>query len=155
MLFTSNGEDCMAFHVFLFLLVFFLLLSLVLLCRHCWLCLQPSHSRGGTIRSTTQRLLKPRTPLDCPDCRLSCAHSSVVGPAPAPVRPWSEVKSRRGAPRASHAQISSVRTSESPRLTSMPSSGMASTARPSRSRPFAARPAVPRSVLDATLHCIG
>jgi hypothetical protein len=94
----------MAFHVFLFLLVVFLLLSLVLLCRHCWLRLQPSHSRGGAIRSTTQHLLKPRTPLDCPDCRLSCAHSPVMGPAPAPVRPWSEVKSRRGAPRRINTQ---------------------------------------------------
>jgi len=45
------------------------------------------------------RLLKPRTPLDCPACRLSCTNSSVVGPAPGPVRPWPEVKSRRGAPK--------------------------------------------------------
>jgi transposase-like protein len=41
------------------------------------------------------RLLKPRTPLDCPLCRLG---SSDVRPASAPVRPWGEVKSRRGAP---------------------------------------------------------
>jgi hypothetical protein len=43
-----------------------------------------------------QRLLKPRTPLDCPICRLS---SSGVRPASAPGRPWCEVKSRRGAPK--------------------------------------------------------
>jgi len=42
------------------------------------------------------RLLKPRTPLDCPICRRS---SSDVRPASAPVRPWGEVKSRRGAPK--------------------------------------------------------
>ena len=51
------------------------------------------------MRSIAQRLLQPRTPLDCPACRLSCAHSSGMGPAPAPVRPWREVKSRRGAPK--------------------------------------------------------
>jgi hypothetical protein len=76
-----------------------LLLPLALLWRLDWLPLQPSHSRGRAIHSLTQRLLKPRTPLDCPACRLSCAHSSVVGPAPLPVRPWREMKSRRGAPK--------------------------------------------------------
>ena len=89
----------MAIQVFVFLLVSFLLLSLALLWRLDWLHLQPSHSRGGAIRSTTQRLLKPQTSRDCPACRLSCTNSSVVGHAPAPVRPWREVKSRRGAPK--------------------------------------------------------
>jgi len=87
----------MALH--LFLLVVCLILSLALLWRLCWLHLQPSHSQGEAIHSTTQLLLKPRTPLDCPTCRLSCTHLSVVGPTPAPVRPWREVKSRRGAPK--------------------------------------------------------
>ena len=89
----------MALPVFELLLVGCLLLSLALLWRLCWFHRRPSHSRGGAIHSTAQRLLKPRTPLDCPDCRLACAHSSVVEPAPMPVRPWSEVKSRRGAPK--------------------------------------------------------
>ncbi len=89
----------MAFHGYLFLLVAFLILSLALLWSLSWLHLQPSHSRGGANRSTTQRLLKPRTPLDCPACRLTCTNSSVVGHAPTPVRPWCEVKSRRGAPK--------------------------------------------------------
>jgi hypothetical protein len=89
----------MAFDVYVFLLVVFLLLCVALLGRLCWFQLQPSHSPGGAIRSATQRLLKPRTPLDCPACRLSCAHSTVVGPAPGPVRPWCEVRSRRGAPK--------------------------------------------------------
>ncbi len=88
----------MSFHVFVYLLVVCLLLSLALLWRLDWLSLQPSHSRGRVIHSLTQRL-KPRTPLDCPACRLSCAHSSVVGPAPLPARPWREMKSRRGAPK--------------------------------------------------------
>jgi transposase-like protein len=53
----------MAVYVFVFLLVSFLLISLVLL----W--------------------------------RLASTPSSGGGPAPAPVRPWREVKSRRGAPK--------------------------------------------------------
>ena len=89
----------MSVHVYVFLLVICLLLSLVLLLRLCSLPLQLSYSRGGAIHSTAQRLLKPRSPHDCPACRLSSTHSSVVGPAPAPVRPWREVKSRRGAPK--------------------------------------------------------
>jgi len=83
----------MGLHVFLF----FLLLSLALLWRLCWLSLQPSHSRGGAKRSTLHRLLKPRTPDDCPACRLASAPS--LGGGPAPVRPWREVKSQRGAPK--------------------------------------------------------
>ncbi len=94
----------MALHVFLLLLVVCLLLTLALLCRLCWLYLQPSHTRGGAMHSTAHRLLKPRTPLDCPACRLSCAHSSGIEPAPAPVRPWHEVKSRRGAPKRIHTE---------------------------------------------------
>ncbi len=50
------------------------------------------------MRTTVQRLLKPRSPLDCPACRLASTLSSGVKPAPPPVRPWREVKSRRGAP---------------------------------------------------------
>jgi IS1 family transposase/transposase-like protein len=86
----------MAVHVYSFLLVLFLIPSLVLLWRLCWHHLPPSHSQAGSRRTQLHRLLKPRTPLDCPICRLS---SSSVRPAPAPVRPWCEVKSRRGAPK--------------------------------------------------------
>ncbi len=90
----------MAFHVLLFLLVFFLLPSMALLWRLDWLPLQPSHSsHAGGRRVLVHRLLRPRTPHDCPACRLPCDNSSGVGPAPAPVRPWREVKSRRGAPK--------------------------------------------------------
>ena len=89
----------MALHVFLFLLVVCLLLSLALLWRLDWLHLQRSHSRGRAIHSTAQRHLKPRSPHDCPACRLASTPSSGVGPAPLPVRPWREMKSRRGAPK--------------------------------------------------------
>ena len=86
----------MAIQVFVFLLVSFLLLTLALLWRLCWLHLQPSHSQEERRRTPLHRLLKPRPPLDCPICRLC---SSDVRPASAPVCPWCEVKSRRGAPK--------------------------------------------------------
>lgn len=89
----------MALHVFVLLLMCCLLISLALLWRPDWFPLRPSSSRGRAKRSTFHHLLKPRTPDDCPSCRLCCTNSSVVEPAPAPVRPWSEVKSRRGAPK--------------------------------------------------------
>jgi transposase-like protein/IS1 family transposase len=91
----------MAFHVFVFA---FLLVVCFLLClarpgRRDWFPLRPCSSRRRAKRTTVQRLLKPRSPDDCLSCRLSCTNSSVVGLAPAPVRPWCEVKSRRGAPK--------------------------------------------------------
>ena len=89
----------MGLYDFLFLLVFFLLLFLVLLWRLDWLHVRPSSSRGGAKRSTLQLLLKPRCPDDCPACRLASTASSGGRPASAPVRPWCEVKSRRGAPK--------------------------------------------------------
>ena len=89
----------MGLHVFFFLLVVCLLLSLARLGRLCWFSLRPSSSRGRAKRSTLHRLLKPRTPDDCPACRMASPASSVGGPAPAAVRPWPEVKSRRGAPK--------------------------------------------------------
>ena len=85
----------MAVPVLLFVFVFFLL-SLALFWRPGRLPLQTSSSRGGAIHSFVHRLLKPRTPDDCPACRLA---SPGVEPASAPVRPWREVKSRRGAPK--------------------------------------------------------
>ena len=88
----------MSLHVFLFLLVFSLL-SLALLWRLGWLPLHPSHSAVASRRSPVPRLLKPRTPLDCPSCRLGSTPSSGGGSVPAPVRPWPEVKSHRGAPK--------------------------------------------------------
>jgi hypothetical protein len=89
----------MAFHVFVFLLMACLHFFLALLWLFDWLHLQPSHARGGAKRSRLPRLLKPRSPDDCPACRLASPASSAVVPAPVPVRPWREVKSRRGAPK--------------------------------------------------------
>ncbi len=89
----------MGLHVFLFLLVFFFPLFLVRLWHLDWLPLRPFSSKGGAKYSTLQRLLKPRSPDDCPACRLSSTVSSAGGPALMPVRPWPEVKSRRGVPK--------------------------------------------------------
>src|SRR6516164_8456075 len=87
----------MALHVFLFLLLVCLFLSLARLGRLGWLHLQHPHSKAGAVPTTVRRLLKPRTPLDCPLYRLASAPLSVGGPAHAPLRPWHEGKSRRGA----------------------------------------------------------
>ena len=91
----------MALHVlmFVFLLVVCLLLLLARLGRLDWFPLQLSHSQAARRRTLVHRRLKPRTPLDCPCCRLACTPSPSVRPAPALVHPWSEVKSRRGAPK--------------------------------------------------------
>ena len=89
----------MALRAFVFLPAVCLLLSLARLGRLCWSHLRPSSSRGGVKRSRLQPLLKPPCPDDCPACRLASTPSSSVGGGPAPVRPWCEVKSRRGAPK--------------------------------------------------------
>src|SRR5260370_42245559 len=88
----------MAFQIDVFLLVFFLILSLAWLWRHGWLPRQPSHFKTGAVRTPLHRLLKPRTPLDCPACRLASTPSSGVRPARTPVRPSRAAKSRRGPP---------------------------------------------------------
>lgn len=90
--------------VFVFLLVVCLFLSLALLWRLDWFHRRPSHAQGGTKRPTVQRLLKPRCPDDCPGCRLASTASSGGEPALEPVRPWREVKSRRGAPKQIHTE---------------------------------------------------
>jgi IS1 family transposase len=89
----------MSLHEFVFLLLVCLLPVLVLLWGLCWYLLQPSSSQGEVKRTTLQRLLKPRSPDDCPACRLASTAASAGGPLSAPVRPWREVKSRRGVPK--------------------------------------------------------
>ncbi len=54
---------------------------------------------GSTASTTTiQRLLKPRTPQDCAACRQQATRPILPAPPGQVVRPWREVKSRRGAP---------------------------------------------------------
>ncbi len=55
-------------------------------------------ARSAALTHNVQRLLKPRTPDDCPVCRQQepvCAVPPALHP---PVRPWQDIKSRRGAP---------------------------------------------------------
>lgn len=89
----------MAFQIDVFLPMLFLILTLAWLWHHGWLPLQPIHFKTETMRTTVHRLLKPRTPDDCPVCRLTSTAASGEGPEPGLVRPWCEVKSRRGAPK--------------------------------------------------------
>ena len=88
----------MTLHVFLLLLVCVLMFSLARLCFLRWPHHGPAQSAAAR-RTPLHLLLKPRSPHDCPACRLSCTPSSGVEPVPPPVRPWREVKSRRGAPK--------------------------------------------------------
>src|SRR5215469_65403 len=104
MLFISRGEDRMAFHMFVFLLAFFLMLSLAWLGRLSLLHHGLAHSKVGAVHPLVRRLLKPRTPRDCPACCLSSSFSTAADPTPLPVRPWCEVKSRRGAPKCIETQ---------------------------------------------------
>jgi len=87
-------------NLYVFLLACLLIVSLVLLCALCWPHYGPVPSKAAAkIRSRLPRQLKPRCPDDCPACRLASIPASGGEPAPPPVRPWSEVKSRRGAPK--------------------------------------------------------
>jgi IS1 family transposase/transposase-like protein len=80
--------------------LFFLMFFLVLLCALCWHHHGPAQPRAAAKRRTRlHRLLKPRCPHDCPACRLAFTASLGGGLVPLPVRPWREVKSRRGAPK--------------------------------------------------------
>jgi len=88
----------MLLHVFLSLLMSLFILAVVWLCHRYRLHHGPAHGKGGG-RSLLPRRLKPRTPLDCPACCLSASRSSSGRFEPVSVRPWQEVKSRRGAPK--------------------------------------------------------
>ncbi len=61
-----------------------------------WRQRPPPQAQPAAIHARVQRLLKPRTPDDCPACRQQGATTAV--PTYPPVRPWHEQKSRRGAP---------------------------------------------------------
>jgi hypothetical protein len=91
-------------HLFLLPLLFFLILSLSWLWHLSWPDHCPPHSRTVALHTAAQRIFKPRSPRDCPACCLASTLSSVVEPAPLPVRPWREVKSRRGAPKRVNTQ---------------------------------------------------
>src|SRR5262245_29123602 len=63
-----------------------------------WRC-QPSAPHSVTIPTPIQRLLRPRTPDDCPACCQPMPAVARTTPTRALVTPWCERKSRRGAPK--------------------------------------------------------
>ena len=92
----------MALHVFVFvflLVVCFLLASFAALASGLVPCSAFLLKRGGQAQQASPSAASPRSPDDCPACRLASTALVGGGPAPLPVRPWSEVKSRRGAPK--------------------------------------------------------
>jgi len=61
----------MTFHSFLLLLSFFFILCLAWLWHLNWSHLDLPHLGAKTAHPLVHRLLKPRSPRDCPACRLS------------------------------------------------------------------------------------
>ncbi len=60
---------------------------------------QRLHHQMATLTAARERLLKPRTPADCPACRQERATSVERPPTRVPVTPWRARKSQRGAPK--------------------------------------------------------
>jgi transposase-like protein/IS1 family transposase len=106
----------MTFHSFLLLLSFFFILCLAWLWQLNLPHLDLPHLGAKTAHPLVHRLLKPRSPRDCPACRLSSPLSAGVEPAPLPVRPWCEIKSRRGAPKRIDTQGFSCPNQQCPYL---------------------------------------
>jgi hypothetical protein len=80
-----------------------LLLVLSILIWLSWAWHRRQHPQSGPLAAHLQRLLKPRTPDDCPIC---CQHV-VLTDTPSsrsPLTPWSAVKSRRGRPKRINTQ---------------------------------------------------
>ncbi len=77
-----------------------LLLALLFACV--WLAWQRSRhprSHHGVVSATVQRLLRPRTPDDCPVCRQQPVAIPLAPSSRRHIRPWCARKSRRGAPK--------------------------------------------------------
>src|SRR5262245_33882666 len=88
----------MSTHDLLPLLVCLLLLVGVWLSQYSKNFRRPSRAQEPPC-SHVPRCLKPRSPLDCPACCLAAMTAVVQKPSPVSVRPWREVKSRRGVPK--------------------------------------------------------
>jgi IS1 family transposase/transposase-like protein len=94
----------MTFHSLLLLLSFFFILCLTWLWHLDGSVHGLPHLAAKAAQPLVHRLLKPRSPRDCPACRLSSPLSAVVEPTSLPVRPWREIKSQRGAPKRVNTQ---------------------------------------------------
>jgi IS1 family transposase len=77
----------------------FALLCVVVLVTLIWIRRHHQHrwTHHASVTATVQRLLKPRTPYDCPACRQQATAPTELRPARPSVTPWCEIKSRRGA----------------------------------------------------------
>ncbi len=76
-------------------LMLLLAMCIAVLIIHWWCC--SLQSEATVITATVERLLKPRTPDDCPACRQSAA--TTTAPMSPAVQPWCARTSRRGAPK--------------------------------------------------------
>ncbi len=85
--------------LFLLVLTFSVLWLVWLWLVWLWRSSQPPQSQPAATKTTLQRLLKPRTPDDCPQCRQEKASSAPEASTRSPIRPWSEVKGHRGRPK--------------------------------------------------------
>ena len=149
----------MALHAYAFLFVVCLFLLVALLWRHDWLHHQSCSSQGEAKRSLLPRRLQPRCPDDCPACRLASTVASSGELSPAPVRPWCEVKSRRGAPKRVNTEGFACPNSQCPYAGITDAQihtlvGDGTHGRACRTRPFVVRRATRRSLLDPTPPCI-
>ena len=64
-----------------------------------WYCRRPTQPGNAAMGAMVQRLLKPRTPDDCPACRQWAPLATPeTAPCP-PVMPWRKLKRRSGAPK--------------------------------------------------------
>jgi hypothetical protein len=75
------------------------LLLLLLLAWRIWMWCCPRNHNRPAIATQIQRLLKPRTPNDCPSCCQQAAAALATAPSNLSVPPWRACKSRRGAPK--------------------------------------------------------
>jgi hypothetical protein len=82
----------------------FLLVGCLVWLAWAWQRHQHPASHPAAVTARVQRLLKPRTPDDCPACRQQAAAPAAPDPLRAAVPPWRERKSRRGAPKRIETQ---------------------------------------------------
>ena len=75
------------------------LLLLLLLTWRIWMWWCPRNQIRPAVAAQTQRLLKPRTPNDCPTCCQQAAAALATAPSTLSAPPWRDRKSRRGAPK--------------------------------------------------------
>ena len=76
-------------------LLLLLVLALACLLYPVWQHL-PSPLEPTVVKARVARPLKPRTPAECPACQQE-ASTTRDPPLSSPVRPWRDIKSRRGA----------------------------------------------------------